>query len=288
MMHDCYERAGVKQSPKEGILVQVGDEVFKEEAIAHILEQAKEGEEDKLKARWTQYFVDTTVFSNEAVKAGLDSDPQVARKIYWKNLKLLADAYREKVVEKKIRITDADIAEEYKAHSEMFTTPLRFKAGLIVVETREKAEELRKKIEGGAPFSVLATQESMHESAKKGGAIDWFGQGEQEPVIEAAAKNLERFEVSDVLKLENGYGLIKLMAKQGGVRPMEDVAKDIRRVLHRKGLEEQREYYHDKWNVRILETDTTLTETPAPAEAPPDRLDETGSPGNPDDVPTPT
>jgi len=47
MMHDCYERAGVKQSPKEGILVQVGDEVFKEEAIANILDQAKEGEEEK-------------------------------------------------------------------------------------------------------------------------------------------------------------------------------------------------------------------------------------------------
>ncbi|MBE9571477.1 MAG: peptidyl-prolyl cis-trans isomerase, partial [Proteobacteria bacterium] len=200
-----------------------------------------------------QYFVDTTVFSNEAEKVGLQNDPKIARKLRLKEDDVLADAYRKRVIEEKIKITDEDIAEEYEANLDAFQEPLRLKLGLIVVETRDEAEEILKKIKGGEPFSLLARQKSIHPSSKKAGAIDWSNKGELDPALEAAAVNLKKDEVSDVIKTDRGYELIKLVAKHGGLRPLEEVKSRIRRVLHRKRMEEQREQYYKKWHVEILE-----------------------------------
>lgn len=253
MIHDYYEKAKVDRNPGKGLLVKVGDEVFKEDAIAHVMAKAKEEEKDKFRRRWIEYFVDTTVFSNEAEKVGLQNDPKIARKLRLKEDDVLADAYRKRVVEENIKITDEDISKEYEANLDAFQEPLRLRLGLIVVETRDEAEEILKKIKGGEPFSLLARHKSIHPSSKKGGAIDWSNKGELDPALEAAAMNLKKDEVSDVIKTDRGYELIKLLGKRGGQKPLEEVKSRIRRVLHKKRMKEQREQYYKKWNVEILE-----------------------------------
>jgi parvulin-like peptidyl-prolyl isomerase len=252
MIHDYYAKAGVDRNPGEGILVKIGDEVFKEDAIAPILAKAKQEEKDKLRRRWIQYFVDTTVFSKEAEKVGLQDDPKIARKLRLKEDDVLADAYRKRVVEEKVKITDEDISKEYEAHLDAFQEPLKLKLGLIVVATRDEAEDILKRVKGGEPFSVLAREKSIDASSKKGGAIDWSNKGDLDPALEAAAMKLKKDEVSDIVKTDRGYELIKLVGKRGGQRPLEEVTSWIRMVLHRKRMEEQREQYYKKWDVRIL------------------------------------
>jgi len=253
MMHDCYEKADVVKNPGKGILVKVGDEVFKEEAIADILAKTPEKNKEELRQRWIQYFVDSTVFSKEAIKAGLRDDPKIVRKIRLKRADVLADAYRERVVEKKIRVTDEDIAEEYKTNIDAFKKePFSMKVGLIVVETREKAEEILKKVEKGMAFSLLARQKSIHPSSKTGGGIDWFGKGEH-PVIEAAAMKLKKYEVSDIIEMDKGFGLVKLIGTRGGAKSIEEVKPLIKMILSRKRNGEELKRYYDKWDVKILE-----------------------------------
>jgi len=252
MIHDYYEKAGVDRNPGEGILVKVGEEVFREDAIAHVMANAKEDEKDKLRRRWIQYFVDTTVFSKEAEKVGLQDDPKIARKLRLKADDVLADAYRERVVEEKVKIRDEDISKEYEANVDKFQEPLKLKLGLIVVETRDEAEDILKRIKGGEPFSVLAREKSIDPSSKKGGAIDWSDKGDLYPALEAAAVKLKKDEVSDVVKTDRGYELIKLVDKRGGQKPLEEVTSWIRMVLHGKRMEEQREQYYKKWHVEIL------------------------------------
>jgi parvulin-like peptidyl-prolyl isomerase len=252
MIHDYYDKAGVDRNPGEGILVRIGDKVFKEDAIAPILAKAKEEEKDKFRRRWIQYFVDTTVFSKEAQKVGLQDDPKIARKLRLKEEDVLADAYRKRVIEENIKITDEDISKEYQANLDAFQEPLQLKLGLIVVETRDEAEDILKRIQGGEPFSVLAREKSIDPSSKKRGAIDWSTGGDLDPALEAAAMKLKKDEVSEIVKTDRGYEVIKLLGKRGGQKPLEEVTSWIRIVLHRKRMEEQREQYYKKWDVEIL------------------------------------
>lgn len=252
MIHDYYERAGVDRNPGEGILVKIGEEVFEEGAIAPILAKAKEGEKDKLRRRWIQYFVDTSVFSQEAERVGLQDEPKIARKLRLKEEDVLADSYREGVVEEKVKITDEDISKEYEANMDAFQSPLKLRLGVIVVETRDEAEDILKRIKGSEPFSVLAREKSIDPSSKRGGAMDWSNEGDLDSALEAAATKLKQGEVSDVVKTDRGYEVIKLLGKRGGQQPLEEVTSRIRMVLHRKRMEEQREQYYKKWDVEIL------------------------------------
>mgnify|MGYP006284234935 CR=1 FL=1 len=257
LMHEYYKKAEVDQNPGNGILVKVGDKVFKEAEIDHILEKVKEDEKDKYRQRWIEYFVDSTVFSEAAEKKGLDENPDIVRRIRLKKQDVLADAFRDRIIEKRIEITDEDIAQEYEDHKEMFTEPLKVKLGLIVTETREKAEEVLKKAKSGTSYSVLARQESIHPSAEALGVITLTDEEGIDPALEKAAMDLEKGELSNIIPMDDGYAILKLFHRQGGLRPLEEVENRIEMVLHRKRMEKERNKYYDKWNVEILAKPTS-------------------------------
>ncbi len=252
LIHDYYENANVDRTPGEGILVKVGDEVFKEDAIAHILAKVKEKEKEKFRRRWIEYFIETTVFSKEAEKVGLQNDPDVARQIRLKRENVLAKAYRERVVEERIKITDEDVAEEYEANMDSFKIPTRLRLRLIVVETRKEAEEILKEIKGGADFSYLAGKRSIHPSSQRGGELGWFRKGEKDLALEKAALALEKYEISDIIETERGYEIIRLMGKDGGVKPLEEVRQRIEMALQSKKMAKERQRYYEKAGVKVF------------------------------------
>lgn len=252
LMHEYYMKAKVDRDPGDGILVKVGDKVFKEEAIEDILANVEEDEKEKYRRRWIQYFVDSTVFSAEARKKGLHEDPDILRRIRLKKADVLADAFREQVLEKRIEIADEDISKEYQDHLEMFSEPLKLKLGIIVTETEEEAKEVLKMAKSGTPFSVLARQKSILPSAETAGAVTWTEEGDMDPALEAVAMDLKKGEFSNVIQTEDGYAVLKLFHRQGGLKPLEEVKNRIEMVLHQKLREKQREAYYDQWDVKIL------------------------------------
>jgi len=257
LLHDYYEKAGVDRDPGEGLLVKIGDRKIKAEAISDILSKVeRDKKREDLKRRWQKYFIETTVFSEAAREVGLQDDPEISHKIKLLQEDVLADAYRKKYVADKIRVTDDEITEEYEANLETFYKPARLRLRLIVVETREEAEELLARIEDGTAFSLLARQHSIHPSSERGGELGWFSKGDKGAAIEAAAMKLDKYEVSDIIKTDRGYELVKLMddIREGGPEPLENVKPRIKMVLQTKKRQKVKDPYYEKWNIRILET----------------------------------
>jgi len=253
LIHQYYEKAGVERNPGEGVLVKVGDEAFTEEDLAPILAKAKEKDKEKIKQRWIQYFIETTVFSGQAKKVGLENDPEVAGDIKRRKDDILAKAFRKRVIGDKIRVSDEEIAAYYGAHSDEFSIPLRLRLRLIVVKTREEAEEILNQIKGGAAFSYLARRRSIHPSSQRGGELGWFSKGEKDPVLEKAALALEKYEISDIIETERGYEIIRLMGKHGGgVRPLEEVHDRIKMALTKQRMEKERQRYYEKAGVKVF------------------------------------
>lgn len=79
------------------------------------------------------------------------------------------------------------------------------------LDARAKAEEVLLKIRNGEKFEILAKQYSDDQgSAKKGGDLGYFTTGNMVPEFDKAAFALKPGEVSDIVKTQYGYHIIKM------------------------------------------------------------------------------
>lgn len=89
--------------------------------------------------------------------------------------------------------------------------PVRYvSAGHILVQNYEDAIALKKRIDDGESFEKLAKQYSTCPSGQRGGALGMFGRGQMVKPFENAAFNLKVGEVSEPVKTEFGWHLIKV------------------------------------------------------------------------------
>jgi parvulin-like peptidyl-prolyl isomerase len=93
-------------------------------------------------------------------------------------------------------------------------------AAHILVDDEETAQDLLEQIRGGADFAELAQEHSQDPgSAQQGGDLGWFPQGVMVGEFEDAAFALQVGEVSEVVRTDFGFHIIKVMDRE--VRPMD-------------------------------------------------------------------
>lgn len=79
----------------------------------------------------------------------------------------------------------------------------------ILVEKLSLAQEIKTKIANGESFANLAKLHSIDSSKKRGGDLGFFGRGMMVQEFEKAAFALEKGQVSDIVKTQFGYHIIK-------------------------------------------------------------------------------
>lgn len=82
--------------------------------------------------------------------------------------------------------------------------------GHILVDSYQEAIELKKRIDDGESFERLAAKYSKCPSGQRGGALGSFGRGVMVKPFENAAFNLQVGEVSQPVKTQFGWHLIKV------------------------------------------------------------------------------
>jgi peptidyl-prolyl cis-trans isomerase D len=75
---------------------------------------------------------------------------------------------------------------------------------------RERAEFVLGKAKGGADFAALAKEFSQDSSGPAGGDLGWFSAGQMVPEFEQAAFALEKGKVSDLVRTQFGFHIIKV------------------------------------------------------------------------------
>ena len=110
---------------------------------------------------------------------------------------------------------------------------MALKAGqkdLTDAEALAKAQSLRQRIQGGEDFAKLATQESDDTgSGANGGDLGTFRHGQMVPTFEQAAFAMKPGEVSEPVKTQFGYHVIRLESKD--TKSFEEVRPDLERQL---------------------------------------------------------
>ncbi|MBD1380718.1 peptidylprolyl isomerase [Metabacillus arenae] len=119
------------------------------------------------------------------------------------------DVLRKKAAEKDVKVTDKEVEEAYEQQKGQIN------ASHILVEDEKTANEVKKKLDEGEKFEDLAAEYSKDSSAQNGGNLGWFGKGQMVKEFEDAAFKLKEGEVSEPVKTEHGYHIIKLDKKLG-------------------------------------------------------------------------
>ena len=137
----------------------------------------------------------------------------------------------------KITIPAADVQQAYNTNIEQYSTPEQVRASHILLKTegkddatvKAKADDLLKKAKGGADFAELAKANSEDESnAKNGGDLDFFGRGRMVPEFDQVAFQMQPGQISDVVKTQYGYHIIKLTDKKAAAtRPIDEVRQQL-------------------------------------------------------------
>jgi peptidyl-prolyl cis-trans isomerase D len=134
-------------------------------------------------------------------------------------------------------VPPADVERTYNTNIDQYTTPEQIRASHILLKTggeddpavKAKAEEILKQARAGADFAELAKKYSQDESnAKNGGDLDYFPKGRMVAEFDQVAFAMEPGQISDVVKTQFGYHVIKLVEKKPAVvRQLAEVRTQI-------------------------------------------------------------
>jgi peptidyl-prolyl cis-trans isomerase D len=155
------------------------------------------------------------------------------------------DQMRQKVV-----VTPQEIQRYYNDNIQQFQTPEQVRASHILLKTEGKDEaEVRKQAEDvlkqakapGADFAALAKKYSEDEGSKdKGGDLDYFSKGRMVPEFETAAFAMQPGQISDLVKSQYGFHIIKVIDHKPAVtQPLEQVKAQIQEQLASQKADEQ-------------------------------------------------
>jgi len=156
-------------------------------------------------------------------------------------LNIKTERLRESVVGP-IEPTDQELSVYLEEHREEYDTPEEVHARHILIRVPENAseaeiahakkqiEDIQKELENGADFAELAKKYSQDPgSAQNGGDLGWFRRGQMVQEFEDAAFSLEPGQVSDPVRTQFGFHVIKVEEKKPAQHP--ELAQIRDRVL---------------------------------------------------------
>src|ERR1700686_4011964 len=150
--------------------------------------------------------INMQLIATQAEKDGLAKDPDVATRIALLRTQIMADAAAQKYVK-----SNEPSDEELHAAYDAATDKTEYHASHILVPTKEKAEQLIKKIKAGAKFEDVAKAESTDNSKANGGDLGWFTTARMVKPFGDAVKGLKKGEfTTDPVQTQYGWHIIKL------------------------------------------------------------------------------
>lgn len=129
----------------------------------------------------------------------------------------------------KLTVPRADVERYVNDRAATFTSPEQIRASHILLKiegqdearVRARAEQVLKEAKApGADFAALAKKYSEDEgSGPQGGDLDYFSRGRMVPEFETAAFAMEPGQISDLVRSQFGFHIIKLTDKQAPISP---------------------------------------------------------------------
>ena len=220
-------------------------------------------------------------FENELKKQGID--PEGARAQIRKGLPQQYVVQREVLSPIFQRLNDKDRRDFYEKYKEKFTTQGEITISEIFLpleghtadEVQQRAKRLVAEIRAGKSFTeaVQANSPASRASRAQNGKLGTFKQGELKEDIAAATSTLKTGEVTEPIRLQDGFQIIRVDEKKAPtVLPFEN--PEVQNAVGRGATMERAEEARKKY-LKKLREDAFVQISPgyATAQAKPDKSD---------------
>jgi peptidyl-prolyl cis-trans isomerase C len=172
-----------------------------------------------------EYLIDNALFAEAAIAAKIAADPAFEEQMQYVRRRLLREQYFEKQL--KGAISEADAKKIYDQRVAQLKSENEVAARHILVDNEEKAKEILAKIKAGGDFAALAKENSTDTGSKEqGGFLGYFGRGQMVPEFEKAAFTMIKGQVSEPVKTNFGWHIIKLEDRRRKPPPSFDDVKE--------------------------------------------------------------
>lgn len=177
---------------------------------------------------------------NDAVEKGLQDTEEFKKQLERTKKDLLIQVGINDILSA-INVTDEEIKEFYESNPAMFKTGETAKAKHILVDTEEEAKNIAKEIENGKAFEDAAKEYSKCPSNAAGGDLGSFGRGQMVPEFDTVVFQIELGKVSEPVKTQFGYHLIKVEERNDSKsKSLDEVKETIKNWLTQE--KQQTEY----------------------------------------------
>jgi len=219
--------------PDETILASFGEQTITLGEFNQLWEQIPENYKSQLtKSNVLAQMISEKLLIQEAKNIGLEKDKDVLEQIKKMSEQILVQAFLQKEILDKVQVNNEEVEEYYKENQDKFTEKEQVHLFNILVETEEKAQEILTELKTGKDFSEIAKENSIGPSASQGGDLGYLSKGTIIPEIEEVVFALEVGELSQVVKTDFGFHILKITDKKPErVKTLEEVKEDIRQTL---------------------------------------------------------
>jgi peptidyl-prolyl cis-trans isomerase D len=209
--------------------------------------------QDEFRYKNQKVKLDYALIKPEELEARITPDEAEIRSSYEKNKSKYQVPERRSVryaivdvnqIRHNVQISDDMLKLQYQANIQQYQVPNRVhvehillmtvgKTDAEVEEIKKKAEDVLKQARKGGKFDELAKKYSEDPGSKdKGGDLGWIVQKQTVPEFEKAAFSLAPGQISDLIKTQYGFHIIKVLEKETAhTKPFEEVKESLRAPL---------------------------------------------------------
>jgi peptidyl-prolyl cis-trans isomerase C len=194
--------------------------------------------EDQKRELLVGYMTDLKLGAQAAEGAKVADNPEFKRKLAYFRDKLLLDEYLEQ--QTKSAVTPDAAHKLYDETIKAQKPEEEVHARHVLVETEDEAKKVAARIKGGEDFAKVAADASKDPGSKaEGGDLGWFTKERMVAPFADAAFKMQAGQVSDPVKTQFGWHVIKVEEKRTKPVPTFDEMKEqIDAYLTRKAQQD--------------------------------------------------
>ena len=159
--------------------------------------------------------IDLRIMANKARAAGLDQSPVYLARVKEFHKSRLTNLHREQLIEQ-MTPSEEELKAFYEANKGSIVQPEARKIQMVVLKTKDEADQVRAKIESGEITMYQAAQQySTAAKAKEDlGEVGWVYQGDTAPALDAVIFSLGPSELSEPVETPAGWHLVTVQDVQ--------------------------------------------------------------------------
>ena len=187
-------------------------------------------------------YINFKLLEQEAKNQGIENLPEFQEKLNKAKAQLIQQDLLERFVKK--AVTDEMIDAEYDKLVASLKGKKEIKVSHILVKTEKEAKDIKVKLSKGSKFEALAKSSSLDEGSKNNsGEIGYVIEGQLVPEFEQKAFSMKVNEISDPVKTQFGWHIIKV----SDIRDVKIPTKEEARagIADKLGSEAVQKYFAD-------------------------------------------